>query len=401
MQKKLDSIISKRRKIITLLAAFTFVALASQIAPIPGLENSNFFESLFYEPDIYAGTIEAKRLVIDSQINGRISRILVEEGTSLTKGQILLEIDDESHRLQVNKANTAYNIALEKLGKMRKGARIEEIEALKAEMLAANDRYENLLAGSPREELDKAASAVREQEQVVDYHKQNLARIRILESRHIESRSTLDLAETNFNQHSERLKILRKNLELLKNGANALQRDAMKQEYVSARNKYEGLANGERAEDLKLAELDAESSRIDIKRSELDLKNTRILSPTDCAVEAVMVDAGSVIDQGAHLISLLLVDDLYVDVYVPSSRILNIHIGQTAKSILVSAGKEYKVTGRVSFIAASGEYTPQNIYTREQHDLIVYKVRVFLDKNTGLDLKPGIYLDNLTFGKEV
>jgi len=92
------------------------------------------------KPLVLAGTLEARTVNVGSLVGGRVVRVLVDEGHSVTAGQPLVTLETETIDRQVAEQQAAIATARAELAKAVAGPRDEEIR--KAEAIAANDERE-------------------------------------------------------------------------------------------------------------------------------------------------------------------------------------------------------------------------------------------------------------------
>ncbi len=67
-------------------------------------------------------------------------------------------------------------------------------------------------------------------------------------------------------------------------------------------------------------------------------------------------------------------------------------IGQAA-AITGDADPDREYEGTVVFIASEAEFTPRNVQTTEERVKLVYRVKVQVTGDPGMDLKPGLAAD--------
>ena len=112
---------------------------------------------------VLSGTLEARTVNVGSLVGGRIARVLVDEGSRVSAGQLIATIETETVDRQIAEQQAVIEAARANLQKALAGPRPEEIA--KAQAVAANDerdrrRLEALYhAGiASREQLDDAAT---------------------------------------------------------------------------------------------------------------------------------------------------------------------------------------------------------------------------------------------------
>jgi HlyD family secretion protein len=87
-----------------------------------------------------SGTLEARTVNVGSLVGGRVTRVLVDEGSSVTAGQVLVTLETETIDRQIAEQRAVIEAAAAQLAKALAGPRPEEIT--KAAAVAANDERE-------------------------------------------------------------------------------------------------------------------------------------------------------------------------------------------------------------------------------------------------------------------
>jgi HlyD family secretion protein len=99
------------------------------------------------QPLVLSGTLEARTVNVGSLVGGRVTRVLVDEGSHVTAGQVIVTLETDTLDRQVAEQQTVIEAARAGYAKALAGPRQDEIE--KAAAIAANDerdrrRYEVL-----------------------------------------------------------------------------------------------------------------------------------------------------------------------------------------------------------------------------------------------------------------
>ena len=109
-----------------------------------------------------SGTLEARTVNVGSLVGGRVTRVLVDEGSRVEPGQVLVTLETDTIERQIAEQAAVIEAARAQYAKALAGPRPEEIA--KAEAVAANDEREReriaalFRAGiASKEMLDSAA----------------------------------------------------------------------------------------------------------------------------------------------------------------------------------------------------------------------------------------------------
>jgi HlyD family secretion protein len=122
------------------------------------------------------------------------------------------------------------------------------------------------------------------------------------------------------------------------------------------------------------------------------LANSEIRSPFDGVVSVKDREIGETVSPGAPVLTVTNMNDRWVRIYIPETRIGAVHLGQGATiSADTYKGRTYR--GAVSFIASEAEFTPKNVQTQDERVKLVYAVKVRITGDATYDLKPGIPAD--------
>lgn len=112
---------------------------------------------------VFSGTIEARTVNVGSLVGGRVTRVLIDEGSHVVAGQVLVTLETETIDRQIAEQRAAIESARAQLAKAVAGPRPEEIA--KATAVATNEevdrrRLERLFHAGivPKEQLDDATT---------------------------------------------------------------------------------------------------------------------------------------------------------------------------------------------------------------------------------------------------
>ena len=139
---------------------------------------------------------------------------------------------------------------------------------------------------------------------------------------------------------------------------------------AASRSRYDLLLAGTRPE--RIAQARARLDELATHEREL-----RVTAPTNCVLEVLSVKVGDVLPPNRELATLLLVDRLWVRVYVPQPWLGHIQIDQPVR-VRADSFPEKEFTGTVEQISRAAEFTPRNIQTPAERIKQVFAVKVRL-----------------------
>jgi multidrug resistance efflux pump len=269
-----------------------------------------------------------------SELNGRISRILVKEGDQVRKGQTVAVLENEDLQAQVTQGEKELAVAQARLIELESGARKEEI-------LQANARLKGATA-----RMDEARNQLQRQ---LDLRRQQLI-----------PQATVDAAEAAFKAALAEVEEAAQQKKLLQKGPKA--------ETVQLYH-----------DQVKLAE-----AALDYNRMRLD--KTIIRSPIDGTVIERYLDEGEGVTPEIPILAITDLNRLWVNVEVDETDIGRVHLGDTVQvSSNAYPGQTFQGTVReIADYAGARKIRPSN--PAVNLGLKVVQVKIALASRTPLRL---------------
>jgi multidrug resistance efflux pump len=166
---------------------------------------------------------------------------------------------------------------------------------------------------------------------------------------------------------------------LLKQGVTAQATyDAAATEASTAKEQYDELQRGSRAEDIAQAraQLAAEESALAMLHRQVD--ESEVHAPADGIIQTMDLRPGDIIAPNQPVAVLLESNELWVRVFVPETRLGSVKVGQPV-NISIDTFPKRVFKSRVQSISERAEYTPRNVQTPEQREDQVFAVRLHLE----------------------
>lgn len=146
--------------------------------------------------------------------------------------------------------------------------------------------------------------------------------------------------------------------------------------------------------DQGIASADAQAAGMRLQIDQLNdrLAKCRLKAPAAGTVLAKYARAGELTSAGRPLFKLADMEHVYLKVYVTSTQLGDIRLGQEVQVRADFGDEQYRhYDGRIIWISDKSEFTPKNIYTSDDRANMVYAVKVAVP-NDGY-LKLGMYGD--------
>ena len=210
-----------------------------------------------------SGTLTAAGTInVTSKVSGRIETIAVQEGQGVAEGQLLVQIDEQVPRLQLDQAYAAWQAAQAQYERAQRGPRPEELENARA------------LQAKAEKDLATAEESFTRSEQLY-------------------SSGTIPKAQ--FEQAESMLRGARTELE---NAGRSLQM----------------LEQGAGAEERRMALAQANAAKASYELARLQLENTRIRAPGAAVVARVLQDEGNIVGTSTPILVLVQAERIQVEI---------------------------------------------------------------------------------------
>ncbi len=150
------------------------------------------------------------------------------------------------------------------------------------------------------------------------------------------------------------------------------------------------------AAEAEIAAAEAAQAALRSKTAQIDagenivrkqVRDAEILAPLDGRVLVRYADRGELLGTGMPVFEIANLAELWTKIYVPESRLSSIRLGQRVR-ILID-GSDAQLTGSITWISETAEFTPKTILTEETRTSLVYPVKVRVPNNDQL-LKIGM-----------
>ncbi len=282
-------------------------------------------------PDnVYNGYVEADYLYVAPSTPGRITAIHAAEGAEVSKGALLVALDDTSERAALDAAEANVAVARANLENLMTGSREAEIEVIRATLASA--------------EADQQLA-----QQTLDRSLQLLDRGLVPPAQVDNDRARLKSANARVSQ-------LQAELEVAELPARSAQRLA--------------------------AEAALDAARAEAERARSALKDRSIEAPETALVDQVFFEAGEVAATGAPIVSLFQPDRLKAIFFVPEPERATVSLGQDLS--LSCDGCPPDLTARVTRLASSPQHTPPILYSRDERARLVFRAEAEIPGDHGL-----------------
>ena len=346
-------------------------------------------------PNVIAisGNIEATTVEISFRIPGWVKARYVDEGWSVTAGQVVAMLDNAEYVRNVGLSRAGLQQAESALAELLAGSRPEEIAQAEAGMKKAESFWQQLVAGSRPGEIAQAEEAVNaakaEAERLgTDYQRAaslyKRDRSAISNQDYLAAKAAWDVAQAQHREAQARWK-------LVKEGPRKEEIAQARSSYDLAKASYELVKAGPRREAIDQARARVAQAKESLGLAETRLDYTTLRAPDNGIVLSKSTEPGEYVSPGTPIVTAADLHHVWLRGYVDETDLARVKLGQKAEVTTDSyPGKVYE--GRISFISSQAEFTPKTVQTQKERVKLVFRVKIDLD-NPSMELKPGMPAD--------
>jgi HlyD family secretion protein len=350
----------------------------------------------------YSGTIESKRSELAFQVSGRVTNVRVDEGQSVKKGQLLVELDRSEFQARSDQALANLDISeknvrrLELTSEIYKETLPIEVKRAEAGVKALQARLNELKAGYRDQDVAQARLLLMASKATMEKAQKDKKRYDRLFQQGIISEGERDAVDLRYETTFKEYERAKEKFALLQEGFR-------KETIQTARAKLsEGKAVLSQARSnlnkIEAAESDVEAARARMRAAtaalelaKIQLSYTRLRAPFMGIITGRNVEPGEVVLPARVVLSLSDLSIVDLKIFVEETEIGKVKPGQKVE-VRADTFPEKIYWGKVSFISPEGEFTPKIIQTHKERVKLVYLVKIAVP-NPDLELKSGMPAD--------
>ena len=287
------------------------------------------------------GRLEAKLSDASAKEPLRVKEVLVDEGDLVKPGQVLVRLDTVTIEAEMAKNEAAVATAREEFT-AAKGAIATanaDIAAAKADVAAAN-------------------AAIEQQQGEIKLAQTEADRQRRMLAENATSQALFDTRQT-------ALATAKSTLTSIQAQADAAQARA-------------GAAQSRAA--TAQSQADAAQRQIEVAQAQVEVTKTRIkdatlISPVTGRVLYRLVEPGEVLGPGGKALTLVDLNDVYMEIYLPSNYAAALKTGAPAR-ITVDYEPDKSAAAYVTFVSPEAQFTPKQVETKTEREKLMFRVKL-------------------------
>ena len=312
-----------------------------------------FFSTPSGKDLVLVGTVDANQIVVSPQIQGRILKLLVEEGTQVKRGDLIALLDPSE--LEAQERAAAATIA-----------------SMRSQM-SANEYTRQSTKGSTSGDVANAQAKLAAARAQLAQAEAMLTRV---ES---DSRRTIGLAEAGVASDQDRvqaemnLKAQQASVQSLKEQVTAAQADLSS---AVARTNQATAAQST----VESTRAQVENAIAQMKEAGVRLGYTKIYSPVTGTVLVRAAREGEVVNAGQAIVTVVDFSDTWAFAAIPETEADHIGLGDTLR-VRLPGGTV--IPGKVFYKSAEADFATQRDVGRRKRDIRTIALKVRLDNPKG------------------
>ncbi len=308
---------------------------------------------------VLIGTVDANQVIVSSKIQGRIEKLMVDEGTPVKEGNLIAVLDSAELEAQKRAAeNVISSLRSQVTGTratemMTRGSTSSDVQTARARVQSTRAQLAAAQADLERQELDTDRTVKLAQEGVASRQDQDRA-VAALKSSRAQVQSLIDqvrAAESDLAAAQARLHQTRA---------------------------AESTVASTRAQML--------SAQAQLAEAETRLGYTRIVAPIAGVVSLRAARQGEVVNPGVPIVTIVDLNDTWVRAAVPETYADKVMLGDTLQVRMPDGSR---IPGKVIFKNTEGDFATQRDVSRTKRDIKTVALKLRID-NQGMKYATGM-----------
>ncbi|MBN2689798.1 MAG: HlyD family secretion protein [Gammaproteobacteria bacterium] len=310
---------------------YTWIAVSAALISLSACNNQNH--------KVFQGYIEGIYVYVSSPQSGRLLNIPVTRGTAVKVGDLLFKLDPQPERDQLREAQAKLKQAKETLNDISKGARQENLDAIKAQ-------------------IDQAKAQL-------DFDQKTLQRYQKLLATNAIDKASVDQISSAC--------------------------DAGEQKIQELKSRFAEAKLGARTNQIKAQEAVVAAAKSQVEKLKWALQQKTKHAEVTGQVFDTYYSVGEFVNAGQPVLSILPPEQVKLIFFVPETILGHIKIGQAIQFNCDGCNESF--AANISYISKAAEYTPPVIYSRSSRAKLVYRIEAKVSESIADKLHVGQPID--------
>jgi HlyD family secretion protein len=116
----------------------------------------------------------------------------------------------------------------------------------------------------------------------------------------------------------------------------------------------------------------------DVELYKVNIADNTLIAPRAGRLQYRIANVGEVLPAGGKVFTMLDIEYVYMDVYLPTGEAGKATIGADAR-IVLDAVPNLAIPAKVAFVATQAQFTPKTVETKDERDKLMFRIRVKID----------------------
>jgi HlyD family secretion protein len=110
----------------------------------------------------------------------------------------------------------------------------------------------------------------------------------------------------------------------------------------------------------------------------VNIADNTLIAPNNGPIEYRVANVGEVLPAGGKVFTMLDASYVYMDIYLPTEEAGRVRLGSDAR-IVLDAYSGHVIPAHVVFVASQAQFTPKTVETKQERDKLMFRIRVRID----------------------
>ncbi len=126
---------------------------------------------------------------------------------------------------------------------------------------------------------------------------------------------------------------------------------------------------------LRTAMQQVKAAQVNVATVQTRIDDATLTAPVRGKVLYRLAEVGEVLSPGGKALTLVNLQDIYMEIFLPSEQAASLKIGDEARITLDHAPGRAAL-GHVSFVSPNAQFTPKSVETRSERDKLMFRVKI-------------------------
>ena len=298
---------------------------------------------------VLVGTVDAKQVIVSAKIQGRIEKLLVDEGTPVKEGDLIAQLDTAELEAQKRAAEAT----IRSLQSQVSGTRATELMTKGS----TTSDVQNAQA-----QLNSVQASLRAAEATMGQQQSDTKRIVSLADQGIASQQDRDHAVFALQASQAQVQSLRDQVRSAQAALDAAQ----------------ARTHNAHAAESTVASTQAQMNSAEAQLAEIEarLAYTQVVAPVSGVVTVRAALQGEVVNPGEPIVTIVDLNDTWVRAAIPETQEAQVRVGDTLQ-VRMPGGEV--IPGKVLFKSTEGDYATQRDVSRMKRDIKTVSLKLRID----------------------